>query len=254
MLSIQQKEELSQVHGLKLSDLLRGLLTRKGFYVSEKEDKQPFIDLNRQFIETDDYTEPDISRLFPKARQLMRAVKTFAPKVKQGFSFHADNESSFFEKDRDSGKETFRQAGSYVYDTAKYYPNSPKSDPLTESYVSDLIKTWQETMDEHKLPLLNGIDDIDDKELGMNRFVDGYAAVPSNEKNIDGVVMPRTKEIHDLTFETSMVRWSDQINRWWCFETSGWVKEDRRAEMVEIFLSKIVVPMIRFQRQTERQS
>lgn len=217
------------------------VLTSIGYHVSYDSEDKPYIDLNRQYIEQEDGKEPDFRFLFPKARQLLRALRTYAPKAAQGFSFHADNTPTTVQL-TENGEQEEVQNGCYLYDTPAYYSNSEQADANYEAFVAECVKNFQAKMKEKGIPLLNGIDDIEDEILGMNLFTDGVGQVPALEKRVGDQVVPRTKEMHDQTFETAMVRWG--MNRYWCFETAGWINPDRRSEMIQILLDTIVFPIL----------
>lgn len=235
---IQAITESGMCDMAKFSETLTGL----GYHVSYDSEDKPYIDLNRQYIEQEDGKEPDLRFLFPKARQLLRALRQHAPKAAHGFSFHADNTPTTVQL-AENGEQIEVQNGCYLYDTPAFYSDSEHANAEYERFVAECVGNFQTQMQERGIPLLNGIDDIEDEILGMNLFTNGVGQVPALEKRIGDQVVPRTKEMHDQTFETAMVRWG--MNRYWCFETAGWINPDRRSEMIQILLDTIVLPILR---------
>ncbi|MBU1033610.1 hypothetical protein KKI22_01510 [Patescibacteria group bacterium] len=246
-INLTQREEILNTDGSINELLFTKYLTESGSYVSNGEDesgnKTSYIDLNRQFIELEEGATPSPNQLFPKAGQLLKAIKMYAPQAKHGFSFHADNWSTTTQIN-ENGEQVEKQSGCYIYDTPNFFSNNEKMDPKNEKFIQECVLNFQNTMRAQGLPLLNGIDDITDKLLGMNLFVDGYAQLPASEEINKSTkeVVPITKETHNKNFETAIVRWG--MDRCWSLETSGWINPDRRTDVNKILLDTIVLPIM----------
>lgn len=225
----------------KLAELLR----EKGFHISEDDDDNLYIDLNRQFFENELNTQPSLLLLYPKARQLMRMVRNYAPDARMGFSFHSD--PSLPEVTESASGKTYSRA-SYLYDTPQRFPYD-QDGKLREGFsaeeeelIQHCMNNFRVEMEKAGIPLFTGIDDDEDELLGKNWVEKGYTLVPSNERRKDGVEEIRTVEMHDRSFETAMTRWG--MDRYWAFETAEWMNIDQRQKMTEILLDTIVLPLM----------